>query len=201
MITGAVLAGGTSSRFGSEKAVAQLGPCSMMSHVVAVLNEVCDEVLVAVAPARGKQYRAMLGNEVRVVEDPVANQGPIRGLVTALEAAAGEYVVVSPCDTPLLHKGVCESIAERAEGRDGAVPMVNGYLEPLHAAYGREACRKAFIDVMKRGSRRPRDAFPLLDLAIVEESSLRKIDPDLVSFINVNSEDVLELAANRLGLK
>ena len=200
MITGAVLAGGTSSRFGKEKALADFGSRTMISHVIAVLQQLADEIVVSVGPGRRHSYADLLGNDVLIVEDKRKGEGPIRGLVTALEASQGEYVLVSPCDTPLLRKDVCEMIASMGVGKDGAVPRVRGYLEPLHAIYRRKPCLRAFLQVMEEGELRPKEAFNLLDLAIVEEEELRAVDPELVSFVNVNSEKVLASAVKRYGL-
>ena len=194
------MAGGTSSRFGKEKALADFGSRTMISHVIAVLQQLADEIVVSVAPGRRPYYADLLGNDILIVEDERTGEGPIRGLVTALEASQGEYVLTSPCDTPLLRKDVCEIIASMGVGKDGAVPRVRGYLEPLHAIYRREPCLRAFLQVLEEGGLRPKDAFSLLDLAIVEEEELRIVDPELVSFVNVNSEKVLASAAKRYGL-
>lgn len=199
MITGAVLAGGTSSRFGSEKAIAPFRSEHMINHVLEVFRDVTDEVLVAVAPGRGAFYSDLLGDGVLVVEDPVSGLGPIQGLVTALNSASGDYVLVSPCDTPLLRREVCEMTVSRAEGKDGAVPVVRGFLEPLHACYGRTACLNAFVRSMEEGARRPKDAYHhLLNLATVEETDLRTVDQHLVSFLNINSEEDLAAATQHL---
>ncbi|UCE80388.1 MAG: molybdenum cofactor guanylyltransferase [Methanobacteriota archaeon] len=200
MITGAVLAGGTSSRFGREKALADLGSRAMIFYVIAVLQQLADEMVVSVAPGSRGRYANLLGDDILVVEDKRAEEGPIRGLVTALEASRGEYVLASPCDTPLLRKGVCEMIAAMGAGKDGAVPRIRGYLEPLHAIYRREPCLRAFLQIIEEGGRRPKDAFNLLDLAIVEEKELRIVDPNLMSFANINSERALASAIKRYGL-
>ena len=199
MITGAVLAGGTSSRFGSEKAIAMFRSEHMIKHVIGVLHDVTDEVLVAVAPGRGDFYSDLLGEDFLVVEDSVSGLGPIQGLVTALDSASGDYVLVSPCDTPLLRREVCEMTISRAEGKDGAIPVVRGFLEPLHSCYSRTACLNAFAKSMEEGARRPKDAYHLLNLATVEETDLRTVDPHLVSFLNINSEEDLAAATQHLG--
>ena len=197
MVTGAVLAGGTSSRFGSEKATAQFGRCPMIAHVVSVLGLVSDDIVVAVAPGRSSYYTDIVDEDVRVVEDRHPDQGPIRGLVTALEASREDYVIVSPCDTPLLRKEVCELVIDRGRDRDGAVPRIGGFFEPLHAIYKREPCLQAFARVIEGGDRRPKEAYGELDLVTVEEEELRGVDPDLVSFININSEEALVKAISR----
>ncbi len=171
----------------------------MISHVIAVLEQVTDEILVAVAPGRSSVYTDVFGDDVLVVEDWRPGLGPLQGLSTALKAANGEHVLVSPCDTPLLRKEVCEVIKTRGMNGDGAVPRIGGYLEPLHAIFRRESCLKVFMQVIEKGVSRPKDAYAHLDLTIVEEEELRTVDPNLASFVNVNSEEAFSSAVSLLG--
>ena len=199
MLTGAVLSGGTSTRFGQEKGLVAIDGKPMIALVVATMRAVADEVVVAVARGRGARYSRALGGDVIVVEDEREGLGPLLGLVTALRASSGEYVVVSPCDTPLLNSGVCRVLAGRGMGRDGAVPRIRGYLEPLHASYRRDRCLRAFERTVAGGIRRPKDAYSMLDLAIVEEGDIREVDPHLASFINVNTREELSQVVARLS--
>ena len=202
MITGAVLSGGSSARFGSDKGLVKLDGEPMVLHVARVLSDVADEVLVAVAPGKSDVYSEALGRGIRVIEDSRSGLGPLQGLITALDASGGEEVLVSPCDTPLLRRSVCSVLLERGKGKDGAVPRIRGFFEPLHACYARDACLEAFVEALGRGKRKPKDAYHLLDLSIVEESELRAVDGDLESFVNVNSPEdydyALQLHSHRL---
>lgn len=197
MITGAVLAGGSSARFGSDKGLAALNGVPMALHVARALSDVADEVLVAVAPGMAETYSRALGEGVSIVEDRLSGRGPLQGLITALEASRGEQVLVSPCDTPLLRRTVCDLLLERANGRDGAVPRVRGYLEPLNACYARDMCLEAFRETLACGRGKPKDAYYLLDLAVIEEEELREVDDNLDSFLNVNSPDDFDVAVRR----
>lgn len=198
MLTGAVLSGGTSNRMGEEKGLVKLGGIPMVYYVAKTMELLADEVVVAVAPGMAERYRQVLGEERRIVEDKEAAEGPLAGLVTILREAKGDYVMVSPCDTPFVRLDVCQAIVMFAKGRDGAVPRVRGYLEPLHSAYKRRHCLAAFEEALDEGIRKASDAYKLLRMVHVEEEDLRALDPHLESFWNVNTSEDLEEAERRL---
>ncbi len=198
MISGAVLSGGTSTRMGEEKGLVKLGGIPMVYYVAKTMELLADEVVVAVAPGMADAYREALGEDKRVVEDDQVSMGPLAGIVTALREAKGDYVMATPCDTPFLRLDVCQAVVMFAKGRDGAVPRVRGYLEPLHSAYRRRHCLAAFEEAIEEGVKKPSDAYKLLHMVHVEEEDLRALDPHLESFWNINTAEDLEEAERRL---
>lgn len=199
VLTGVVLSGGASTRFGREKGLVMLNDETMVSRVVATMRILADEIVVAVASGRAEEYANLLSDDTIVVEDEREGIGPLYGLTTAMRAAEGDYVVVSPCDTPLIRPEVCRAVVDSGEGKDGAVPFLRGYLEPLHACYRRRTCLDAFEETVAAGRRRPKDAFHLLDLAMVDEEHIRRLDPHLESFINVNTQEDLAVVTDRIS--
>lgn len=198
MLSGAVLSGGTGSRMGEEKGLVRLGGVPMVYYVAKTMELLADEVVVAVAPGMAEAYREVLGDGMCVVEDEAPSAGPLAGLVTALREAKGDYVMVSPCDTPFLRLDVCQAIVMFARGRDGAVPRVRGYLEPLHSAHKRRHCLAAFEEAIDEGVTKLTEAYDLLHMVHIEEEDLRALDPHLESFWNVNSVEDLEEAERKL---
>jgi len=199
MLTGIVLSGGTSTRFGQEKGLVMLNDESMVSRVVGTMRTLADEVVVAVAHGRTEEYASVLPEDTAVIEDERGGIGPLHGLTTAMRVARGDYVVVSPCDTPLLRPEMCNAVVDHGKSKDGAVPCVRGYLEPLHACYHRKTCLDAFEQTVASGRRRPKDAFHMLDLATVDEACIRRFDPHLESFINVNTQEDLAKVKARIS--
>ncbi len=198
MLTGAVLSGGTSFRMGEEKGLVKLGGVPMVNYVAKTMELLADEVVVAVAPGMTERYRQVLGEDRRIVEDKEAAEGPLAGLVTILREAKGDYVMVTPCDTPFARLDVCQAISTFAKGRDGAVPRVGGYLEPLHSAYKRRHCLAAFEEALEEGMRKPSDAYSLVRMVHIEEEDLRALDPHLETFWNINTLEDLQEAERRL---
>lgn len=96
MILGAVLAGGRSRRFGSDKARALLGGRTLIDRVVAGLRPQVEALVIC-----GRDHDGATG----IADRPAADLGPLGGLNAALHHAAAhgfDAVVTAPCDTPFL---------------------------------------------------------------------------------------------------
>jgi len=122
-LTGVLLVGGASSRFGAPKALALFRGETLAERGHRLLAEVCDEVIVV-----GKA-RELAGLPFTVVDDGTEERAPIHGLVAGLRHAAHETVVALPVDVPLITPD-----ALRALGEAGAVPSAR---VPLPGAYPR----------------------------------------------------------------
>lgn len=121
-LTGVLLVGGASERFGSPKALARLGGETLAERGYRLLGEACDEVL-----AVGKSADA-LPLPFPVLDDGAAGRAPVFGVVAGLRAATHEVCVVLPVDCPLVTPGLLAGL-----GAAGAVPQTG----PLPGAYVR----------------------------------------------------------------
>jgi molybdopterin-guanine dinucleotide biosynthesis protein A len=201
MLSALILSGGQGSRMGTDKGLVKLGDAPLVRHVADVLTSVADEVLVSVGRGRRDMYADTLGSGFVVVEDRAEGMGPLEGLTQGLNVAKSEYLLVSPCDTPFLKREMCLAIAAAAKGRDGAVPRTGAkHIEPLHGAYRRATCARAFERALASGKRAPTQAYADLDITYIEEGTLRAIDAELLSFWNINSPADLERAKAQLAL-
>lgn len=122
-LTGVLLVGGASRRFGSPKALARFRGETLAERGHRLLGEACDEVV-----AVGKAGE-LGGLPFPVVDDGVSDRAPVHGLIAGLRHARHEVVVVLPVDVPLM-----TSDALRALGTAGAVPSAD---VPLPGAYPR----------------------------------------------------------------
>jgi molybdopterin-guanine dinucleotide biosynthesis protein A len=122
-LTGVLLVGGTSTRFGSPKALARFRGETLAERGHRLLSEACDEVLVV-----GKAGE-LPGLPFAVVDDGTEERAPVHGLVVGMRHAAHETVVALPVDVPLV-----TSDALRALGEARAVPSAR---VPLPGAYSR----------------------------------------------------------------
>ena len=196
---GIILAGGKSSRFGSDKASALLAGRPMLDWVATALVPACSRVVVV--RARGQQLPPVQA-DITVIDDFVAARGPLAGIVSGLRAVSGEFVFVTSCDAPLLQSGLVTVLASLADGFDVVCPEVEGHQQPLVSVYRVGACLPAFEAALARGEGSILRALTGLRVRDVPESALRTADPGLASFRNANRRDVLEameleLAANR----
>lgn len=199
MLSGAILAGGTSTRMGQEKGLVLLKNKPLVSYVAKTISMVADEVVVAVAPGMSSSYSEVLGEGFGVYEDSRMHGGPLDGLITALAAAKGDYAIVCPCDTPFVRPEVMESVVRFAKGRDGAIPIIRGYIEPLHCAFRRSHCLSVFEEAVEEGVRRLADAYAMLDLVMIDEDTIRGLDLGLESFWNLNTPEDLAEAEQKMA--
>jgi molybdopterin-guanine dinucleotide biosynthesis protein A len=170
-LTGVLLVGGASARFGSPKALARLDGETLAERAWRLLGAACGERLAVGKHADGLELPFPLlddGSDVRA---------PIAGLVAGLRAAANDVVVVIPVDLPLLRASALAELA--AHCRDAAVPPSG----PLPGAYRRSAL-PALEQALAAGELRLRDALAQLDVAVVE------LDP--LQLTNVNEPADLE---------
>jgi molybdenum cofactor guanylyltransferase len=202
MLTGAILSGGRSVRMGHEKGLTLLGGEPFIFHVRRAMEGLVDEVIVSVAKGMAKTYAEALGDPFIIVEDETPGIGPLGGIIPVLSSAKSQYVLFSPCDTPFLNPKVCELIVSSAHGADGVVPKTGKtHYEPLHGMYKKEPGLVAFTEIVSNGDGSPQRAFDKLDLSFIPEEKLRKVDPELESFWNINTLKDVELAESKLRAK
>ena len=121
-LTGVLLVGGASSRFGSPKALAVLDGETFAERAWRVLEEACDEVI-----AVGKRSDA-LPLPFPLVDDGTADRAPIYGVIAGLSAAEHDVVVFLPVDCPRVTPALLREL-----GKAVAVPQTG----PLPGAYAR----------------------------------------------------------------
>jgi molybdopterin-guanine dinucleotide biosynthesis protein A len=170
-LTGVLLVGGESRRFGSPKALAQLDGETLAERAWRLLGEACDE-RIAVGSTTGLPFATL--------SDAGDAHAPLAGIVAGLRAAAHEVAVVVPVDMPLLTVGALQALA--AGCREAAVPQTG----PLPGAYAKTAL-PVLEDALARGELRLRDVVARLDAVVIE------LDDALLA--NVNEPGDLERLA------
>jgi molybdopterin-guanine dinucleotide biosynthesis protein A len=123
-LTGVLLVGGASRRFGSPKALATVDGDTFAERGRRVLGEACDEVLVV-----GKAGELPFD----VIDDASEVRAPIAGVVAGLRAAAHDVAVFLPVDCPRVTAEVIRALGEAC--RDAAVPQTG----PLPGAWAKSA--------------------------------------------------------------
>lgn len=188
-----VLAGGTSERLSKEKAFFEINGKAMIQHVVGKVSKLSKEIVISCRSGREKLVGMF--PRAKVVVDKDGRKGALTGLVSALPEIRSEYTALVTCDCPKIKPEVIELLFENAKNHGGVVPIwPNGYVEPLQAVYETEKLRKAVNEVWKRGKMRLMEVLDIVpDIVYVSTKKLRKIDPKLESFINVNSPEEIEL--------
>lgn len=188
-----ILAGGRSSRMGLPKAVLPFGAASILERLIETLTGAFDEIIVVAAPLGDEPFsiERMLGDRAGVIveRDDDAFAGPVGALRRGLARAGGEIVFACSCDLPLLRSELAVAICTMIAGEDAAMPQLGGVLQPLCAAYRRAPAITALSAMEAAGERRLRRVAQRLKVRAIDEATLRAIDPDLRSLLNVNTAE------------
>lgn len=190
---GAVLTGGRSRRMGQDKALLAFGGRPLARRVADVLSAAGADPVVAV----GGDAAALRGAGLHVVPDRHPGDGPVGGILTALEAVPDALVVmVVACDlpdvAPLGIRRVVAALDARPEV-EAAVPIAGGRLQPLHAAW-RPSAAAALREVFEAGERSVTRA-----IGAVRAVTVEGLDDSW--FTNLNTpEDLLGLRVGHTGV-
>lgn len=197
MRSAVILAGGKSNRMEFDKCVVPFHGKPLMFWSYSVLRDLAEDVLFSISTDRDEgPLREFLGDDVTFVRDKEAGLGPLFGLSLSFKQARGEYVAVAPCDAPFIKAELYLRLFQLAEGADAAVPEINGYWEPLHAVYERKAMLGAIDKAISEGGTRPKDTYKHLEVRKMTQEEIQAFDPELLSFVNINTLENLENASD-----
>lgn len=153
-----ILAGGSSSRFGSYKALALFNGKFLIVHIIAKLAPLIPDIVVTVSSDRQKMMleRVIKEFNVRIVTDkPLGIRAAIVGFYTGLIESRNDYVLQIACDMPNISVKCIEYMYRKCVNYryEAVIPKWNNHIEPLHAIYGREKTIRAVEEVLRLGNR------------------------------------------------
>jgi molybdopterin-guanine dinucleotide biosynthesis protein A len=191
-----VLAGGLSNRFGHDKGLLQLAGKPLILHVLDKISTIVDEVLIVVGSARQAKAYAILNLNAKIVIDKYEIQSPLVGAITGFENANGEYSLLLPCDTPFVSSRIASLLLEKCVNRDAVIPRwPNGYIEPLQAAYRTKSAITAANTALENKKLDMRSMIANLGkVTYTSTLTLKQVDPNLVTFFNINTPEKIRKA-------
>ena len=182
-VSGAVIAGGTSRRLGTDKRLVTVEGTALLARTVGVLRPLVADVQVVVADPAD---RTLVTDVLRADADPPtitvdarSGFGPAAGLEAALAAAHQPLVLVLATDHPALVPAVLALLVARARASTAAAVALAGPRggEPFLAVYRRDAL-PAVRAALDAGTRRMQALLTGLDAELVPEAEWRALDPD-----------------------
>ena len=204
MRSAVILAGGNGRRLGAEKSLLEFEGKPLICWTAEKLSWTADEIVVV---ARDEDHAGRLegivsdfapvGRKVTFTWDRVAGFGPVAGLSAGMKDASGSLAFATGCDLPFLNLQVIDRLFELAgeEDYEAAVPVQpNGFFEPLHCVYHRSKMLLACERAMEKAERRIHAPLQELRVRRVSVDLLRLLDPDLLTFFNLNTREDLEKA-------
>ncbi len=190
--TAIILAGGYSRRMGQDKALLPHPThryLTFVEHMVATLAPLSYEVLLVVRDEVQAAHYTFL-RDVRVLTDQVPNFGPLMGLYTGMKAMSTSHALVVAVDMPFIQPSLISFLFSQMEGDKLLVPVVQSTPQVLLAVYPRTVL--PLIEArLQEGRRDPRSLLAVAPVRYIEEAQLRQVDPQLRSFVNVNTPEEL----------
>jgi molybdenum cofactor guanylyltransferase len=188
-ITGVILAGGKSRRFGSNKALAEINGRPLIERVMAVVRPLFEQLIII---TNNPDDYAFLG--VPMVEDLVKGLGPIGGIYTGLEKIQNPKGFFVACDMPFLNETLIRYMASLNDGFEAVVPKIDWKMEPLHSIYSKN-CLPTIKQLIGSGECMINKFFQKIRVRFLDEDEIKLSDPLLRSFYNINKLDELRNAA------
>lgn len=188
-----ILAGGKAVRVhGKEKPFLMLKGKPLLQWVIESVRPCADEIVLS-----GEADLQTFGYPV--VKDQVQHIGPLAGFYAGFSIIQSDYTFVTGCDMPFISAAVIEYLFEESAGHSCCLPREGTYVEPLCCVYRTRDVQLCSITVIRQGKKRLWDLIQCLpDPQYVSFDDIRKVDPHLLSFKNINTLTDLKRAERLL---
>lgn len=183
-ITGIILAGGKSSRMGSDKGIVNLYGKKFIEHILeAVLPNVNEVIIIA----NNDNYNNL---GYKVIKDKIKDCGPLGGIYTGLMNSKTENNIVVSCDIPFINSDLVKYIIENTSNADITVPVYKGNIEPLCAIYTKRTSDQIFNLIMNKDLKIQN----ILKYFITKELFITKMQKFYTDklFVNINTQEELK---------
>jgi len=175
----------------SNKAFAEVRGEKLIENILGKVTQAFDEVLVVTNDPH--TYSAYEGGNVRIVTDILPGKGPLSGIHTGLSCATHDLVLTVPCDMPFLSMELGQYMISRIGEREGVVPRIGLFFQPLFAAYSKR-CLPVIETSLLANRLKISAIYDQLDILYLDESVIKRFGDPAILFFNVNSREDLLLA-------
>ncbi len=188
----AILAGGRSSRFGTNKALSLFDGRPLLTWPVETLRPATDDLFLV---ANDPDPYAAFGLPIHADARP--GMGALSGLHSALTHSRHDRILVVGCDMPWVDRGLFELLLDAIEGHDAAVPISDSGIEPLHAVYHRGALA-AMERALDAGSPALKGLLKDLNCRQVAPEEWRSAATGPNPFANINTQQERDCLLDRM---
>jgi molybdopterin-guanine dinucleotide biosynthesis protein A len=190
-IAAIVLAGGASTRFGTDKLAEDLDGRPLLHHALDACGPVADRMVLVVSPDRpALVLPSTLADRIVVVRDPVAHRGPLAGLAAGLEAIPdAEVALVAGGDMPSLVPAVLRLMADRllADAASAAATLETDPPSPLPMAVRPIPALVAARALLSEDRRSLRSLLDRMSSFVVAADAWRALDPARLTLVDVDT--------------
>ena len=179
-VTGVILAGGKSSRYGRNKALEQINGIRLIEKVIDLIRPVFHRLIIITNTPHEYEYL-----QLPMYEDLIKGLGPLGGIYTGLQAIVDEAGFFVACDMPFLNIDLIRHQVRVWDDFDAVVPRIDWKIETLHTLYGKQ-CLFPIKELIDMGECQILQLMHKIRVRYVDEDEVRGFDPQLRSFFNIN---------------
>lgn len=175
-ITGIILAGGKSSRMGTDKGLMPFRGKPMIQHIIDPMAKICQRIFIVTS----NSMYGMFGFEL--VQDEQPDYGPVMGVLSGLKKSETDLNLVMSCDAPFVGFDLMKELVLKSGEADLVSASSSKGIHPLIAVY-RRICLPVFEQAVEEDEHRLRSVIQKLS---VEELSVER--EELVRNINAQED-------------
>jgi len=182
-ITGVILAGGLSKRYGQNKAFLKIGSTRLIDSITEEMKAIFKRVILVVNEKKDYEYL-----EIPVVKDLVKGLGPIGGIYTGLMSIPDQAGFFVACDMPLINRQLVHYMVDIKGNHAAVVPSLANNIEPLHAIYT-QSCLGPIRNLIDSKRYQVRLFYDQVPVRYVKEDEIRRFSSPSRAFLNINTPD------------
>ena len=190
-LTTAIMAGGQSSRMGTDKSFIPLLGKPMIEYVIDQLDGLGSELILITNQREEYAYL-----DCATYGDLIPDKGPLGGLYTALSHSSNPHVLVVACDMPWLNRSLLDHMISLRHEADAVVPRWMKHPEPLHAIYSKK-CIPPILSCIEEDKLQMVAFYSKIAVRYLERQEIAKFDEHGRSFANINTPEELYNAQKR----
>lgn len=193
-MTAIILAGGKSSRMGTDKAFLKIGNQSLIKRQIGLLRKIFEKIIIVTNSS--PKYRGYKG--IKIISDIIPHRGPLGGIYSGLIASNSTYNFVIACDMPFINPGLIRYIIRNRDNYDIIIPKIDRKYHPLFGVYSKNC-----IPIMEKALRKDKlnvsTIFPKVKTGFISRQEIERFDKQLLSLININTQDDLAMVKEIRG--
>lgn len=184
-----ILAGGKSSRMGTDKGLILFHGKPLIERIIYELNPLFERIVIV---SNNPVYKKF---DIEVIKDLIQDAGPAGGIHAAFCHSQTEKIFIVSCDMPFISAEAVQYILERSGDGQISVPFYEGSIQPLFGVYAVD-CLQQWENLIALGMNKLRQMITYFDLSKIDVDENRLFSEIL--FMNVNDKKDLTKAIQQL---
>ncbi|OGX23616.1 MAG: hypothetical protein A3J51_06770 [Omnitrophica WOR_2 bacterium RIFCSPHIGHO2_02_FULL_45_21] len=200
-----ILAGGRNTRMqGEDKAFIEIEGKPIVARIIEKLKTLLSPVQNYCASSKEKEIsngvrqiivvtnspEKYVSFKVKTIKDEHPGKGPLMGIYCGLKASSCKYNFVVACDMPFINTSLIKFIIDNRDNYDIVISRVSEKFHTLFGLYSK-SCIPVMEEMLEKNELRIRSIFPKLNARFLSRQEIERIDPGLLSLVNINTPEEL----------